>query len=513
MLMIKNKYMKNNFLHLALCLLLVGVGFGCKKSFFDAPTQDGSINDGSAFKTKADFDNAVIGTYANLQGGSAAGEAWLRVPGSIMQDIVNVTVRPEPIVSYMNSNNNSFLSYWTELYKTINLANIVITRLETVPDGILTAVEKTRIDGQVKFLRGFSYFMLTKAYGDIPMPLSPYSPEQNTMACTPTAQVFAQVVKDLDDAVAKLPETEDWGTAQRGRVGKGAALAYLANTHMYLKNWPAATKASTDLLALTRPKYELAANMQSVFTSRNKTNPAVLKENIFEVQYREKSGDNFQWGSTPNTGHLWATNSAPRNVGNKFSAWGGWGEIIMTKKVAEAYTATDKRRTQMLKLWGETYKGELMADTMRAADWVASLQLNGAFSTKYWHGDGDQGNLSPQNLPIFRFAEALLNYAEIQFYSGNPTAGYITLNLVRARSGVINLPVSSSEPQFLKDIMEERRRELLFEPNLWFHYTRTGTAKNFLQTVHGVDMQDRWKYFPIPQRERDLNPNMCANGW
>jgi hypothetical protein len=51
------------------------------------------------------------------------------------------------------------------------------------------------------------------------------------------------------------------------------------------------------------------------------------------------------------------------------------------------------------------------------------------------------------------------------------------------------------------------------EPNLWWHYTRTGTAKAFLKNEHGVDMEDRWVHFPIPGREKAFNPNICSNGY
>ena len=47
--------------------LTILVLWSCKKSFLDATSQDGSINDASAFKSKKDFDAAVIGIYASLQ--------------------------------------------------------------------------------------------------------------------------------------------------------------------------------------------------------------------------------------------------------------------------------------------------------------------------------------------------------------------------------------------------------------------------------------------------------------
>ncbi|HZF66323.1 MAG TPA: RagB/SusD family nutrient uptake outer membrane protein, partial [Chitinophagaceae bacterium] len=384
----------------------------------------------------------------------------------------------------------------------------------TVPVGVLTDAEKASMNAQAKFLRGWAYFMLARAFGDLPMPLAAYSADQNSVSCTPKADVFKQSIKDLSEAAADLPELNDWSAADRGRATKGAALAYLANAQMYLMDWTSAAKASTDLFALTKPKYGLAAHPQTPFSILKKNDAEYKAENIFEVQYREKAGDNFHWGHVPNGGHLLAGLTSPRDVGNKWASWGGWGEFMVNKKMADAYNPTDKRRTEMIKFRGDTYKGELMTETMGPNDWGnnAAAQNGVGYSTKYWLGN-DGGILAPQNLPMMRFSEVLLNYAEILFMQGKAPEAYDALNQVRARAGVPPLPVSTNATTFMTDIMNERRFELIFEPNLWFHYTRTGTAAAFLQNVHGIAWQARYEHFPTPDRERSVNPNLCSNGW
>jgi hypothetical protein len=201
-------------------------------------------------------------------------------------------------------------------------------------------------------------------------------------------------------------------------------------------------------------------------------------------------------------------------VGQKWASWGGWGEQMVNKKLADAYDPIDKRRTDMIKFRGDSYKGELMTETMGPNDWGtnAAAQNGVGYSTKYWLGN-DGGILAPQNLPMMRFSEVLLNYAEILFMQNKPTEAYAELNKVRARAGAPALPVSTVPATFINDVMRERRFELIFEPNLWFHYTRTGTAAAFLQTVHGVTWNEKWKYFPTPDRERSVNPNLCSNGY
>ncbi len=505
--------MKKNILYSILFICSILFLWSCKKSFFDARTEDGSINETAAFKVKKDFDAAVIGIYTSLQGGNAAGDAWTKVPGFVSQEMIDVAVSPKPIATYMSTNNGDFLNYWTELYKIVASANLVLDKIQFVPAGILTENEQKSFIAQAKFLRGFAYFGIARAFGDVPMPLKNYALELNSLACTPEADVWKQVVKDLSESVADLPEAGDYLPADKGRVSKGAALAYLANAYMYQADWAKASIASDSLFKLTNPKYRMATRVHTAFSILNKATADYNAENIFEVQYREKAGNNFQWGSTPNTGHLLAGNQSPRNIGRKWASWGGWGEQLLNMKAVNSFETGDARRKELSIAYGDKYKGELMADTLFAADWVLCRQTGGGFSTKFWLGN-DGGDLSPQNVPQMRFSEVLLNFAEIQFNNGaNSVGAYASLNLVRQRAGLAPKPVSSNATVFMTDLMNERRHELLNESNLWFHYTRTKTAAKFLLDNYGITMLNQWYHFPIPQRDRDINPNLCSNGY
>src|SRR4028118_633971 len=201
--------MKKMFLMLLLTSTTLLALWSCKKSFFDATNVDGSINDGAAFKAKPDFEMALIGTYASLAGGNIGGDLWVTVPGWVSQDWVENTLKPKEIELFMAPGQSHFKDYWTNLYKVVASANLVIDKVAGAPAGILTDAEKNSMTAQAKFLRGWAYFMLARAFGDVPMPLSAYVPEQNALSCTPNADVFKQVVKDLTEAAAVLPEAEE----------------------------------------------------------------------------------------------------------------------------------------------------------------------------------------------------------------------------------------------------------------------------------------------------------------
>lgn len=509
---------KNNLLVLTLVLLTITLSWSCKESFFDAPAVDGRVDESTAFKKKADFNQALTGVYASLQGSAAAGELWPKVPGFVSQDLVDVSEAQKPLISYMTDGNQEFELFWRELYKMVSSANIVLTNLST-ESGVLTSEEKKSYTAQAKFLRGFAYLSLARAFGDVPMPLSSYDPNQNSLGCAPKAEIFAQVIKDISESVADLPEAGAYAPADRGRVSKGAALAYLSYTYMYVNDWAKAKTATDALFALTNPKYNLAVNPHTPFSVQQRNNPEYLAENIFEVQFNNAFlGAQYGTGGIlPNTdGSFMSAYTAPRNIGGdyQFEGWNGWGEIIVNKKALDSYQPTDLRRRVMVIGYGEQYAGENMPRTFGTdpSDWAPAPQTNSGFSTKYWLGTYSV-DFSNQYLPQMRFAEVLLNYAEILFKLNNPSGAYEYINKVRRRALLLDLPVSSNDNVFMQNLMDERRHELLLEPNLWFHYTRTGTAAKFLLDKHNIIMQPKWNNFPIPAREKSVNPNLCSNGY
>lgn len=180
----------------------------------------------------------------------------------------------------------------------------------------------------------------------------------------------------------------------------------------------------------------------------------------------------------------------------------------MNKKLADSYAPKDDRRRKLVVVVGETYLGETMASPLTIPNTI--VQSHSAFTTKYWLGPASFfGNGT--NLPQFRYAEFLLNYAEALFKSGKQVEAYDQLNLVRNRAKLTPKLISMDEKSFMTDLMQERRWELNFEPNLWFHYTRTGLAAKFLMDEYGISFNTSWNKLPIPQSERDLNPQLCQN--
>lgn len=112
--------------------------------------------------------------------------------------------------------------------------------------------------GQALFWRAWCYFNMVKGYGGVPLILEPQDVsdrESLFVERASTSDCFAQIVKDLDDAIACLPDT--WSGGDYGRIDKCAAMAFkgrvllfhaspLFNPQRDNARWEAAYKANKD---------------------------------------------------------------------------------------------------------------------------------------------------------------------------------------------------------------------------------------------------------------------------
>ncbi|WP_044203179.1 RagB/SusD family nutrient uptake outer membrane protein [Echinicola pacifica] len=112
--------------------------------------------------------------------------------------------------------NGSVQAYWTNYYKVISGANIALTRADEV-QGISDS-DKSRGIGEAKFLRAYSYFHLVENFGGVPLVLEEITTAQTAFYRATEQEVYAQIILDLDDALAGVDESP----ALFGRASKDA---------------------------------------------------------------------------------------------------------------------------------------------------------------------------------------------------------------------------------------------------------------------------------------------------
>jgi hypothetical protein len=477
------------------------------EDFLEIDPQTGQVTDAAYFKTKEDFEAYLFGAYAECTGhfNNSGIVMPLHIGGEIMQDIIYTDQSTKELVSYMSPSNKAFIGLWKTNYNVIAKSNLVLDKLADAP---INNSIKPMIEAEAKFLRGFAYYHLASAFGNVPLITKIYETSQNSMECSTEAEVLALVISDLTYASQILPTKSGWGSENLGRATKGAAYAFLAAAYMQAKEWAKAEKASVDLMNLGG--YRLLSDVRDVFNPDSPNSD----ESIFEIQQRLIKDNQIDWGGpAPTRGSTLPVDTAPQNIGSFWAPGGGWGGFSANRKLADSFEPGDERRTKLMVIPGESYRGSRMSATLTIP--VVPRWDKSAWSTKYWVGPNPAGSgasyLSDSNIIAMRYAEFLLNYSEILFELGKTDQAYDQLNKIRDRAKLPALVSSGDKATFMTALMKERRWELNFEPNLWYHFMRTGIAADFLQNEYGITMDPAWNKFPIPQSEIDQNPNLCQN--
>ena len=114
------------------------------------------------------------------------------------------------------------------------------------------------------------------------------------------------------------------------------------------------------------------------------------------------------------------------------------------------------------------------------------------------------------NIPVMRYAEVLLIYAE----AAGRSLGKGSVDLVRQRAGLAPLSINLTDAQYLEAIYLERRHEFAFEMHRWYDLLRHPDPNYFItvmQAAGKTNILPKHRYMPIPQTERDQNANLTQN--
>lgn len=482
--------------------LALGLG-ACKDSFLDLKPNN-SITDQSFYQTEADAIQATNAVYSPAQG-LFNGAGWQIL--DIMTDDsdkggggANDGVEVYELDNFtLTSFNPMVLNYYTQCYLGVQRANLVIDK---VP-GIVNMSETTRKRclGEAYFLRGFYYYMLVRLYGDVPLYTKPITLEESyQIKRSPKAQVYDTLLADFQRAAELLPLERMTGE-NAGRVSSGAATGMMASAYLTLGN--KAKAAEKALEVINSGIYSLTTNYAANFSVYSENGP----ESLYQVQYRNAGQTWNFWGQ----GSVMNCFMAPRAQNIVQSS--GYGFNVPTADFVSEYeknsagTIIDRRRITSIWMPGDRFD----TYTQPAALEGSPLGYN---CKKYFvpisDGNADSGGWScAGNVNVLRYAEILLIAAEAL----GPGAGETYINQVRTRAGLPNLQTGLSEADYLEAVYKERRLELSFEMHRWFDLIRHPEPNYMITRMQAVGKNPQPKHYlmPIPQQERDKNPNLTQN--
>lgn len=385
-----------------------------------------------------------------------------------------------------------FSTVWKNFYIGINRANRLIDGVKDNPN--ITEPTQKRLIAEAKFLRAFNNFNLIKIFGPFPivdhvLAVSEYKNPRNTIE-----ECWKAIENDLKDAMGDLPKRSEMNTEELGRATWGAAASLLTKAYIFQEKWEDAYNMATSVV--DSKEYDLLPNYGDLFKIESDNSV----EGIFEIQHHTFPGDGYK----ENEGeasysfiYQWSRDS--RN--------GGWGFNQPTKDLFDAFETGDPRRDLTIISDGDVlWEGTVDEETVYTK---YDPEFNQSPSTGYCKRKGalpksvrninreDQTGLNTREI---RFADVLLWQAEAAVHTGKDWK--TPLNRVRLRVGLGDSPFAA-EP--LKAIYHERRVELAMESHRYWDLVRTGRG-NLIQGY-----TDNKRYFPIPQSEISLNPNLTPN--
>lgn len=396
------------------------------------------------------------------------------------------------ISQYKSDPRNNIDGAWTTSYSGINRS---IRLIDNAKASDLSDDKKALFIAEGRAMRAWYYLVLWKTWGNIPfyeenLTSLPYLADQLTVD-----QVYEKVVADLesvlDSEVLPMKQPDEWA----GRMTQAAAAMIYADYVMYQKDQSRYGKALGYMKAIINShKYDLVKNYNDLYALDKEWN----EEIIFDVNYIAKGGKrtwddaNFAGGTVypEMIGIDGLTIKCAEGHTPEFTS--GWGFGSVSKEVYDAFEDNDRRRdVAILNL--DKYAMEKFAEG-DIVTYGGRYQNTGYFLRKYLPrpGDtegsvGDAGLNHDENLHLYRYAETLLNAAELALATGDGLAQDY-FDLVRERAGVVSIPVT------VDNIIDERRLEFVGEGKRYFDLVRSGKAATVLKAGAGVVLQTKRTY-------------------
>ena len=473
------------------------------------------------YETPDQFERAVNGAYSRMRDfvgdDNYRNMTDLRGPTLTRHFNVNLpfTVSGIPQLDEwtMDVANVAVAGTWTNLYELVKEANVILDRIEAVE--FSDAAQKDRIVGEAKFMRAFAYWTAVQLWGPVPLVLNELTTPDEAVpeaGRAPVADVYQQVIADLQDAIGKLPIS--YSGADVGRITRGAAKFLLGRTYLLTGDYANALSEFEDL---DGPEYSymLLDDYRDIFNPANKNNA----ETILEAQFDPAIA------GQPDIDNLFA-DILPWNDANALSPSNVVTEGIYmpTPDVIESYEPGDQRRDASI-AW-------FVKDENNQYPEIAFGDSLPYLYKFYWPEYVDSDGQMNMNWVIFRFADVLLSAAEAEWRLGNETSAISYLNRVRDRADLppVNLANFSGEwtGSPLGDaILHERSVELLGEGHNWLDLKRFGDEVALrVMRAHGekfrardpktsdvYNIEEYKLLYPIPPREVVLGNLEQNPGW
>ncbi len=500
----------------------------------------------NSYSTPKQIDIAVVQLYRNysefLFGDSGGGNTFLLFVGSdVAFTPLTATFQNNNWSTFALPTNGVLRGYWNQLFKQVYDANVIIGRLENVE--YRDEEERNIKMAEAKFFRALAYKTLVVAWGDVPLIEDELKAPKRDYVRSPVEDVMALVIEDLTFASQNLPNTDD--VAQDGRLAKGAAFHALSEAYIFVKDYPKAITAATEVIdnmgyALMENRFGTRKNEPGdvywdLFRRDNQNRGSGNTESIYVSQYEYlKPGgeinDNLPRFMVP---MYWQLRGVSDNrflfegPSAKYGGRGiGWGapSNYMTDDIW-LNSGTDIRNSEyniMRDIVADNpssdYYGQKIISTdayrksgnIRNRNWTPIFAKYAPINNFPEELPSNSLNNSHRDRYVMRLAETYLLRAEAHLLNSSPGLAADDINKIRARASAPLIDASDVDMEF---ILDERARELFVEETRVFTLMRMGKLVERVRVHHpmynGVfasnEIFNHNNLWPIPVSEIERN--------
>ncbi|MVT08920.1 RagB/SusD family nutrient uptake outer membrane protein [Chitinophaga tropicalis] len=398
---------------------------------------DTSITAGNAFTTPSRILGLVNGAYDGVKNASFYGGRYLLYLDVRGEDFINITANSftgfESWSNSYSSGSNDINNLWGAAYTAINLSNILIDGLSKSTGVISDSLNKQYV-AEAKFIRALSYYSLVTIFArpyvedqgaskGLPLRLQAETTSaSNDLARSTVAEVYTRILADLDDAEAGLPDAHGSALLNTTRAHKSTAIALKTRVYLNQGNYARVIEESKKLVPQTTAPFSTTFGVQhklqnivTVFSSDYTTTESILSMPMTDL-------DSYTGQSS--IAYIYNTNAEYYLNPSGIFGDAQWG-------------SSDTRRS-FLRLSSGRYYFQKYAKPSPFLDYI----------------------------PVIRYAEVLLNYAEAAARTGNTDLSVALLKAVHSRSDATYTfaeDALGTEANLVNTIWKERRIELIGE--------------------------------------------------
>ena len=422
-----------------------------------------------------------------------------------------------------------YMGAWGSLYGALRRTNEAIYNLHTLGTN-LSEADRTRLEAELRFVRGWLYFELVKRYKEIIIYDEDLTAIVKDKAVSSEADGWKAVKEDLAFAEQNLPEKAN----ARGRLDKGAAYALATRALLYAKDYEGVIAAADAVKSLG---YSLQSDYASVFAGGG--TESILQYNFSYADNVMQSFDFYYspGGDFARVGQQGGAYATPTQemVESYELATGGfpdWSPWHGTTTETPPYKLLEPRFQASILYNGATWKGRTIEPYVGGldgwAEWRKETQPLGRTTTGYYlrkgvdesHSFADRdATRGTQPAVILRYGEVLLNKAEACYRNNDAAGANAAVKEIRSRVGLPYTDLSGDD--LWAAIRQERRVELAFE-GLWYWDLRRWeeSAKPYPAglngyQVHGlriapgaVSGQFEYSYVSVDDKDRNFPQKM-----